>query len=233
MDNISNVHIPVLFAILFIFILLNILLNYFFHHISKREIFKKLFWYWISLVIVFIFQMMAQDGVFNIVMAYSTTLLPMTILSVFFYETFNEKFPFAIVLPIYVIGYLLTFLFYQLGYGFTVVAMPFGVLTGLPLLCGAYLALIKHRNTSTVLQKFLGFIFIIMPIHCINFALFRMDQKNQVWGWFIAWGIYQVLSSLLPTFALEEITRHENTRLSNYIAEIKRLQTENETLRKK
>ena len=215
MTNINEFSMPVLFKILFLFLLLNIICNFILYKISYREVHKKLFIYWFALVIVFFLQGIFQKGTLQICLAFTASIFPMAILSSLICETYKKTLPIKTYPPILMITIFLVTLLEYFGFGFTTVAMPAAIATSIPLLYAGY-CVATNWNHSTLLQKFLGVIFSLMPIHCLNFAFFRMDESTQVWGWFVSWGIYQTLAVILPCFTLEEVTKNENVRIANY-----------------
>jgi signal transduction histidine kinase len=208
---------PILFKVLFAFIIINMIVNLFLLYTKKMRIYKLMAFYWPVLLMVFVFQAVFQTGDLSVTLAYSISCISMSIFAMIGFEVLGRKFP----IKKYAIGFLLTFpitiLLSRLHFDFKIVAMPFSVATAIPLLHTFYYIHIKDRHRSTRLQKLLGGMYILMAVHCINFALFRMDPGAQLWGWLVAYALYDTLAILLPSIALEEANMSENGRLQNLV----------------
>ncbi len=210
--------IPILFAVLSGFVLLNIVINFALLMINKRRIYKLLCAFWPAVLIVFVIQSIFQTGALPIALAYSATFLPMTIFSMIGFEAFNRKFPLRNYIIYYAVSIALTLILFSAGFGFTVFAMPLAIATGTPLIHTFLYMNIIDRDRTTLLQKFLGLLYFLLPIHCINFAVFRMDEV-QIVGWLVSYALYDALAILLPSIALELAHLTESERLNGLIKE--------------
>lgn len=227
---------PILFKVLFAFIIINMLVNFILLLTKKLRIYKLLAIYWPFVLLVFVMQSIFQTGNLAVSLAYSVSLISMSIFAMIGIEVLGRKFPVKNYIIYYLAFYPLTFIFDRMGFSFTTIAMPFAIATATPLIHTCYYLLYADRKRSTRLQKFLGGIYFLMAIHCINFALFRMDPGAQLWGWLVAYALYDCLAILLPSIALEEANMTENGRLQNLVdertAELNRTLKENESLLK-
>jgi signal transduction histidine kinase len=234
MQSGADSFIPILFKVLFAFIIINMIVNLCLLYSKKFRIYKLMAVYWPILLVVFAAQGMFQTHHLHIALAYSTSCLSGTIFAMIGFEVLGRSFPLRNYILYYLSMYPVTYAIYNAGYGFTAIAMPFAVATATPLLHTAYYILIKNFSTTTRLQKLLGGIYVIMTIHCINFAVFRMDPGAQLWGWLVAYAIYDTLAILLPSIALEEASMSENERLQNLVekrtSELNKSLKENEGL---
>ncbi len=227
---------PILFKVLFGFIILNMIVNFILLYIKNKRMYKLLALYWPVVLFVFIMQSSFQEGNLPVTFAYSSSIISMSIFAMIGLEAIGRKFP-AKRYFLYFIGFFpLTYFLGSKGYSFAVVAMPFAIATATPLLHAfIYIHFIDRRKT-TRLQKVLGCVYFIMAIHCINFALFRMNPGAQLWGWLTAYAIYDMLAILLPSIALEEANMSENERLQNLVndktADLNKFLKENEGLLK-
>jgi signal transduction histidine kinase len=210
---------PVLFMVLFGFVTFNIVVNFLLLVLQKKRIYKVLSVFWPSVLMVFLLQSKYQVDPFSIALTYSATFVPMTVFSMIGFEAIGRKFPLRQYMMFYALTYPLFYLLYNMGTDFSVYAMPFCVATAAPLVHTFIYLLIVDRDRTTKLQKLLGCLFMIMPIHCINFALFRMVEGAQLWGWLVAYALYDALAVLLPSIALEEANLHENVRLQRLVNE--------------
>lgn len=216
---VSGQFLPILFKVLFCFVLLNMVVNFILYLLQRKRMNKLLSAFWPAVLLVFVLQSIYQTNPFEISLAYSATFITMTIFSMIGFEATGRVFPLKRYLLFYATTFPLMLGLHKLGFGFTVYTMPFAIATGIPLAHTAIYLLIIDRKTTTRLQKLLGSIFAFMPIHCINFALFRMEEGAQIWGWLVAYALYDTLAILLPSIALEEANLHENERLQRLVQE--------------
>lgn len=230
----SDHFIPILFKVLFGFVILNIIINFILLVIKKKRMYQLLSIFWPTVLATFILQSLFQEDHFNIIMAYSATVVPMTVVAMIGFEAVRRRFPVKRYIALYASAYPLFYLLQHFGMGFTASAMPFAFTTAAPLLHASVLLLLIKREGSTKLQKLLGCIFIIWAIHCFNYAFFRMDPGAQLWGWLMAYALYDTLAILLPSIALEEANQTEQVRLNKLVnektSELNKSLKENETL---
>lgn len=215
----ADVFMPTLFRVLFGFIILNMAINFILLLVKNRRINKLLAIFWPLVLFVFVVQSIFQVGDLPVAMAFSATLLPVSVFAFIGFEAIGRKFPWKLYLPFFAIAFPLTYLLHHLGYSFTTVAMPFAMATAAPLTHVFINFIFVERRTTTRLQKFLGVVALLQAIHCINFALFRMDPGSQLWGWLVAYAVYDMLAVILPSIALEEANLSENERLKCLVEE--------------
>lgn len=215
----ADLFVPILFRVLIAFIVINMIVNLFLLYTKKLRIYKLLAFYWPILLVVFVSLAIFQTHPLSITYAYSTSCLSMSIFSMIGFEVLGRKFPMKGYALYYLAMYPITYALYSFGFEFTMIAMPFALATATPLLHAAFYILWRDREKSTRLQKVLGGIYILMSVHCINFALFRMDPGAQLWGWLVAYALYDTMAILLPSIALEETSVSENDRLQKLVEE--------------
>lgn len=210
---------PILFKVLFGFVLLNMLVNFLLLWVHKKRMYKLLALFWPAVLLTFILQGMSQEDPFLIALAYSFTLVPMTIFAKIGLEVTGRKLPWKGLAAIYSLSFPCMLFLYQAGTSFTAYSMPFALATAAPLVYTWWHLLVVDRRQTTRLQKVLGAVMFIMPFHCINFSLFRMDEPTQLWGWLVSYALYDTLAILLPSIALEEAKLHENEKLQKLVEE--------------
>jgi signal transduction histidine kinase len=236
MEMTADNFMPILFKVLMAFIVINMIVNFILLMSKRLRIYKLLAIYWPTLLILFILLATFQTGKLQVILAYSFSVISMSIFAMIGFVVLGRKFPVRNYALYYLTIYPITFLLHWAGYGFTTVAMPFAIATATPLLHTAYYIHVIDRKKSTRLQKVLGGSYFLMAIHCINFALFRMDPGAQLWGWLVAYALYDTLAVLLPAIALEEANMSENERLQNLVtektSELNKTLKENENLLK-
>lgn len=236
MNTATDNFMPILFKVLFAFVIVNMIINFILLFTKKLRIYKLLAFYWPSVLMVFILQSIFQTGNLEVTLAYSVSFFSMSIFAMIGFEVLGRKFPLKNYIYFYLSTVPVTIALHFAGLGFTTVAMPFAIGTAAPLFHTFYLIHVKDRKKSTRLQKVLGVIYFIMVIHCINFAVFRMDPGAQLWGWLVAYAIYDTMGILLPSIALEEANMSENERLQKLVdertKELNKSLAENENLLK-
>lgn len=129
----------------------------------------------------------------------------------------ERKLPWVKYLLFFIGNLGLTLAFHHLELGFTTVALPLCLSLAAPLIHTFFH--LCFLNKTTRLQKILGVVFFFEALHCINFALFRMDPDAQLWGWFVTYVLFDLLAILLPSIALEKASITENERLQGLVTE--------------
>jgi len=210
---------PILFKVLLGFISLNIVINLILLFTQRRKLYKLLSFFWPAVLFMFFCQSMFQEGELPILYAFSASFISLTIFATLGFEAIGKKIPWKKYVLLFTFSYVLSYVLYLQDYSFTIFAMPIAVAAACPMMHAFYLIHVTHRSETTRLQKVLGVMYVVMSVHCINFAVFRMDQDTQLWGWLVAYAIYDTLAILLPSIALEKANMSENERLLNLVKE--------------
>ena len=228
--------IPVFFKVLLAFILINMFINFFLLLTKQLRIYKFLSFYWPVLLGVYVIQSIYQTGTLAIVYAYSVNILACSIFASIGFEVVKRRFPYEKYILYFLPFFPITYYLHHLGHDFVIVAMPFAIATATPLVHAFYYVFIIDRHKTTALQKFLACIYLAQAIHCINFAIFRMVEGTQVWGWLVAYALYDLAAIILPAIALEQASITENERLTGLVeartSELNSSLKENESLLK-
>lgn len=211
--------IPTLFKILFGFVTLNIIVNLILLSTRKLRIYRTLAIFWPVVLVVFMVEGALQEGNLAVSLGYSTTIVSCSIFAMIGFEVIGRRFPWQQYILYYVPFFPAAYILNELGFGFTVVAMPFAIATATPLLHALFYILYVDRHKTTRLQKVLGGVYFLQAIHCFNFAFFRMDPGAQLWGWFVTYVIYDMMAILLPSIALEQFNLAENEKLQRLVSE--------------
>lgn len=217
MNSTLEVFLPILFKVLLGFISLNIIINLILLYTERKKMYKLLTMYWPSVLLVFFLQSLFQKNQVEILYSWSLSYICGSIFAALGFEAIGLKFPLKKYLIIYGISYPISYGLYHMGYGFTVFAMPISLAAISPLLETFYRIHFSHRDKTTRLQKVLGIISVLQSIHAVNFSFFRMDQDAQLWGWLVAYAIYDALAILLPAIALEKASLTEKERLTKLV----------------
>lgn len=227
---------PILFKVLFGFIFINMIVNICLLYTKKMKIYKLLALYWPVLLGVYAVLSVFQTGNLEVTLAYSVNIISCSIFAMVGFEAIGRRFPIKKYALYFLPFFPISILLHKMGYGFTAVAMPFGIATATPLAHAFYYIHIRDRKKTTRLQKILGILYAAQAIHCINFALFRMDPGAQLWGWLVAYALYDTAAILLPAIALEESNLSENDRLQKLVdvrtADLNKSMKDNESLLK-
>ncbi|MBC76903.1 MAG: hypothetical protein CME64_12895 [Halobacteriovoraceae bacterium] len=179
---------------------------------------KVLVFYWLAVAIVFFIQAQFQKGAFNIALAYSITAIPVALLSHLAFSSIGESFNWKQFAISMLTALAATFALYNLEASFTWTALPLSIAIGYPYFKFAYLSLYKSTN-ATKLQKLLGTLLFFKAVHAINFALFRMEPGAQLWGWVIAYALYDITGILMPIVAIEKKSIEDKEELERMAEE--------------
>lgn len=218
MENIEAQILPIIFIVFTGFIVINLALNLCLYSFTRITNLKTLAYYWVSLLVVFAFQGAFQTSHEAITLSFSTSVLPLLIMSSLLFGTIQKKPPFRLYTTLWAAGLIVTPILFRLNLSFAIAAMPLCLAMGfIPLQTGISLVRQKERTPSK-LEFFLGLLLFASFIHYINFALFRSGEGNQLWGWTISLAFYQVFSLSLLALIFENHTRSETERLHELVA---------------
>lgn len=211
--------IQILFKVLFGFVVLNIFINATLLYIKRKKIYKLLALFWPLVLLVFIAQALVQDGELAITLAATVSFGAILVFSMIGFKLIGREFPLRNYAILMAFSYIPTFYAAYKGMGFTAMSLPPSLATMVPLLhTFSYIMFIDRKKSSTLL-KVLGLVYLGLAIHSLNFAFFRMDPGAQLWGWVVAYAIYDTMAILLPSIALEKAHRSENERLQMLVNE--------------
>lgn len=225
-----------LFIVLFGFIFINLAINICLYSFSKIKNIKMLCWYWTSLFLTYLFQGQFQEGQLPIILSFSVNIFPVMIVSKILFDSLEVEFKIGRYIGIWAVGVSTAALLHNQGAGFTASALPLALSLAVPFFELGARALVTERRSTSVLQKLLGFFYVIGGIHLINFAIFRMQPDSQIIGWGTALALYQVLSISLFALAFEDYSKQEKNRLQELVkartSELNNSLRENESLLK-
>lgn len=156
MQSQSEQFIPILFKVLFGFVGLNIIVNFILLYTRKMRMYKLLATFWPIVLFMFIVQGAFQTGNLAVSMAYSVCILSGCMMAIIGFEAIGRKFPWKIYALFFLPFYPLTYLLDKMGYGFTVVAMPFAAAIAVPLLHTSFLFMSQIARRLLDFKKFSG-----------------------------------------------------------------------------
>ena len=210
---------PILFQVLFGFVILNMLINFSLLMIQSRRMFMLLSALWPLVLLMFFVQSRLQTNPFEIAVGFLFCSLNTFMVATIAFEAIGRTAPIKKYFLITLFAAGLMLLFHHYGFSFTVYTLPVAIAIGIPPVHASAYLLVIDRKASTRLQKLLGVVTFMMGIHSINFALFRIEPGAQLWGWLVAYALYDMLAILLPSIALEDAKIKENDILQNAITE--------------
>ncbi len=205
------------FSIITIFSLLNLTLNLFLHYQTKNKLYKILAIFWLALVVNFVLQGYAQNGTAKIIYLFGFGVVPMALLAESTFFILNKKMSSLFYLTIGLIGYALSSIFIYYDFNFTISALPIALAVAIFPATAAIEILVYSNKESSALHKIKGIILALFVIHSLNFAFFRMDPGAQIWGWPVAYALYQLLAAILPAISLEHYHLNEQERLNTLV----------------
>jgi signal transduction histidine kinase len=182
--------------------------------ISKQKEYLELIFYWMMVSFVFVVQGMFQAHPVQIALAFTVSVIPIFYITWILLSIIDRKLSIKLYLGLIFSGLVATILLYWLNVPFKIFALPLSMAVASPFFEGIYWIFFKKRKSTTKIQKFLAGIMVAGIIHCVNFALYRMEDGAQIWGWMVSFILYQMFSVLLPVFVVERITKTEKQKLS-------------------
>ena len=186
---------------------------------SKRLLYLKTCAFWVALTLNFLVQARAQNTEFDIIMSYGFTMVPLHLLALASLAFCDAKYPGRVFAGTSVLALGLTLVLAHTDLGFTAKAMPFAIGAALPLLYTVFCFVKWPKRHLTPLMGAHAFVLILLIIHSVNFAVFRMEPAAQLWGWPIAYGLYQIMAGLFPALISDFSHLEEKERLRSIIDE--------------
>ncbi len=200
------------FVIIMAFSLINLLVSLTIYATSKKSLYARTALFWLSLIINFFIQSQAQEGESIIVLGFGFSIIPLNLLAYASLFFCGVAYPKKILIPLSAASLIVTLLIINLPIPFTLKALPFSIASAVPLIY-TVCKYIQKRKQTTGLMALQGVVLFLFSIHCFNFAFFRMVPAAQLWGWPVAYGLYQLLAMLIPAMTLEFYHNEEHGRL--------------------
>lgn len=200
------------------FVVINFLLSLVLLKFSKHNIYKMVVKYWLATIVFFAFQFFFPYSPAHISFSYAAGILPMMMVYIIVGELLNKKSHILLYGSIHALAFGLDFIFWKMDKDFTTMTLPLSISMSLPLLSSMKTIFITHRRQATLLQKILGVLLFFWVPHCFSFALFRMQEETQIFGWITSYTLYDMMAILLPAIAIEESFRNEKVRLEQQVA---------------
>lgn len=201
------------FIIIMAFSLINLLVSLTIYAMSKRPLYARTGLFWLSLIINFFIQSQAQEGEFLIVLGFGFSIIPLNFLAYASLYFCGAPYPKKILFPLSIASLVVTLLIKDLPISFTLKALPFSFASAVPLAYTVYMYTKARKQTTTPLMWVNAVVLSLFVVHCFNFAFFRMVPEAQLWGWPVAYGLYQLLAMLIPAMTLEFYHNEEQSRL--------------------
>ena len=204
-----------LFQILTGFVLANMAISITLYLTSRQKEYLRLVPYWVMVGFVFIVQGAFQTHPIQIALSFTVSVIPIYYITRILLSDIDSKLSIKLYIGLIFSGLVTTLLLYRLDVSFKIFALPLSVAVASPLFEGIYWVLFKRRKSSTMIQKFMAMVMVAGIIHCINFALYRMEDGAQIWGWMVTFTLYQLFSVLLPALVVERVAKTEKQKLAN------------------
>ncbi|MCO4754714.1 MAG: hypothetical protein KC478_09525 [Bacteriovoracaceae bacterium] len=213
-----NILLKTTFLIIIGFSILNLALSLWFYYTTKLKLHALQAGFWLSLVFNFFIQGSASDaGVGQVILSYGFSIVPVTFLSIISFKIAEVKFPKKVYGILYSFLILLNLILLNFSIPFFWKSLPISLAISIPLFHSSYNLLIKNIGSRTAFQRLMGIILFLNGVNGINFAIFRMEPGAQLWGWIVAYALYQLIAVFLPALSLEFHNRTERERLSKMV----------------
>ena len=219
----------VTFAIIVAFAAINAVINFISYRNHREPIYKFSAWFWTSLIINFVLQGLAQNNILLILASFSFSIIPVNLLCLSLFRIMRKRFNFMSSLYLGIFATLSSLTLHKLGFAFFYCALPLAIALSYPLLLTSYFLFKTARNQRVF--KLLGCVLFMLVVHSINFAIFRLDPTTQLWGWPVAYALYQAIAALLPAATLSEFHHRESRRMKAIIkSKTRKIEVSNQRL---
>lgn len=211
--------VPTIFAILMVFVLFNLIL-FFTYLVHKRtQITAYLFAFWLNELLQFILSAFMDKGNLKLLVPFSLNILNFYILYRACFGPFKKLMNFKPFTLIFIGSWVLAIVNELLFSNFTLTTLPVALALNIPVVYLFYISFRdKEKNFTSIHFKWLFFIMGISMAHNINFAFFRDNPENILWGMTIHIVIVASFSVVLTNFHTIMLEREEKERLSSLVA---------------
>lgn len=166
---------------------------------TKAPQFNTLILYWISLFVTYFAAGILSRNKEQIAFAYFFQILPTLLTVKMLHDSRGKKINiFSFLLPWSLSAIVSAYLITSTELGFTATLVPITIATTIiyfPILRNT---LITNRHAANWIEKAMAWVFVTGVFNHWTYALFRLDENSQFWGWAISIAQYQCLSIFLP-----------------------------------
>lgn len=205
------------FLIIIFFSVVNFSVNVITFYQKKDNLYRLTAFFWASMILNFLVQAIAQNGDAQIIMGFSFSLLPVNLLCMTLFSIMGRTYDIRKSIFLFFIATGMSYGLILAKAQFWISALPLSAAAGIPLIVTAVNLFLVNRNNNV--YRLIGFVLFVFCIHGFNFAFFRNDPENQLWGWLVSYAIYQALATLLPTAVLADFHYRESERMKSVIRE--------------
>lgn len=205
-----------------VFISINIAIYFVIQLNAKEKIFKELFLYWVTVLLVFISEGAVIRGRLGLSLIFLTNFLPISIMASFILRTYQYKFKFKFYSFAIPTAVLLTFLLDRLNAPFPVTSAPIVLVNIGPFLEAIYISMYLHREEAGITEKIIGAFLSLYGIFCcVNYGLNRFEPTTTEYiiGFGTAFVGYLFYSILLPVYCIQQINRKRTDFLEAMVQE--------------
>lgn len=195
---------------LFVFIFINVFIYFIIQLKAREKLFKKLFFYWLSVLFVLLLESIVTEGKLALSLIFLTNFLPIAIMSNFLLSMYKYKLKMRFYTFAIPIAVALTLVLDQLNAPFILTSMPIVLINTGPLLEGLYISLFTHKGIERQTEKVIVcFICAIGIISCFYYAVarFNASELQFIIGFGSAFISYLMCSMLLPILCIQAINR--------------------------
>ncbi|NQZ00735.1 MAG: HAMP domain-containing histidine kinase [Bdellovibrionales bacterium] len=203
--------------IIIIFTTMNLLLFSFIYTFSKKKLYLKFSFFWASLIAIFVVQALAQGSETLVIVGFACNLLPLNLLADASMSMINQSLPRKTLAALSCFALASSGLAIYLLAPFWLKALPLTIALSTPMCLVSWKYLRSPSKEVNSLMKLYAVILFAVVVHNFNFAFFRMDPNAALWGWPVAYGIYQALAAIIPAMSLDFYHREEEARLTAII----------------
>lgn len=166
---------------------------------TKAPQFNTLILYWISLFITYAAAAILSRNNEQIAFAYFFQILPTLLTVKMLNDSRGEKLNFKVFTLLWIISATVSaYLISRTNLGFTASLVPVTIATTIIYFPVLISTLITKRNAANWIEKAMAWVFVSGVVNHWTYAIFRLDETTQFWGWAVSIGQYQCLSIFLP-----------------------------------
>ena len=201
------------------FIFINFLIYFLIQIKASEKIFRKLCFYWLSILGVVIFESIFTEGKLILSLVFLTNFIPISLMANFMFEMYDHSFNVKKYLPFIFSAMVLSLIFNQLDLPFYVVCLPIMLINVAPIFEFLIFIYLHKKHERQIEKIIISVVSAVGIFSCIYYCLYRFNPTSTQYivGFGSAFASYMTCSILLPILCIKIINRRKTLHLEEQV----------------
>lgn len=202
------------------FIFINFLIYFLIQIKASEKIFRKLCVYWLSILLVVIFESIFTEGKLILSLVFLVNFIPIALMANFMFEMYDHKFNLKKYLPYLPISILLSVALNQLQFPFYVICLPIMLMNVAPIIEFLYLIYFYKKQEKQIEKIIISIVSAVGLFSCVYYCIYRFDPTPTQYliGFGSGFLSYMTCSILLPILCIKIINRKKTLHLEEEVS---------------